>query len=167
MWNTSAAVVRATKAAALPQHSIGNAFGDNGRTNCVPCGVLRRCWFALRKLRLCRSTPIDSDKTLDDTSSHACVAYRHSICLSIGLPGHLRVATDAGRRSTGQAGGQKAHPITRGFACVKMSHYPTRQHHPDRSHEPLRRVGKKGQGKFEPIGWDEALDESRPGYQTY
>ena len=55
--------------------------------------------------------------------------------------------------------GQKEHPITRGFACVKMAHYPTRQHHPDRLHTPLRRVGKKGQGQFEPISWDEALDE--------
>ena len=55
--------------------------------------------------------------------------------------------------------GQKEHPITRGFACVKMAHYPTRQHHPDRLQTPLRRVGKKGQGQFEPISWDEALDE--------
>lgn len=55
--------------------------------------------------------------------------------------------------------GQKDHPITRGFACVKMAHYPARQHHPDRLHTPLRRVGKKGQGQFAAITWDEALNE--------
>ncbi len=55
--------------------------------------------------------------------------------------------------------GQKSHPMTRGFACVKMSHYPTRQHHPDRLDQPLRRVGAKGQGRFAAISWEEALDE--------
>ncbi len=55
--------------------------------------------------------------------------------------------------------GQKSHPITRGFACVKMSHYPARQHHLERLQTPLRRVGKKGEGKFTEITWDEALDE--------
>ncbi len=54
--------------------------------------------------------------------------------------------------------GDGDHPVTKGFACVKMAKYPERQHHPDRLLQPLRRVGKKGEGQFEPIGWDEALD---------
>ena len=55
--------------------------------------------------------------------------------------------------------GDREHPITRGFACVKMAHYPERQHHLERLSRPLKRVGPKGQGQFEPVGWDEALDE--------
>ncbi|MCC6507492.1 MAG: molybdopterin-dependent oxidoreductase [Pirellulaceae bacterium] len=55
--------------------------------------------------------------------------------------------------------GQREHPVTRGFACVKMSHYPARQHHPDRLHTPLRRVGAKGMGQFAPITWEAALEE--------
>lgn len=55
--------------------------------------------------------------------------------------------------------GQGEHPITRGFACVKMAHYPARQHHADRLLVPLRRVGRKGEGRFEPMSWDAALDE--------
>lgn len=55
--------------------------------------------------------------------------------------------------------GNREHPITRGFACVKMAHYPARQHHPDRLQLPQRRIGTKGSGRFEPISWQSALDE--------
>lgn len=54
--------------------------------------------------------------------------------------------------------GNPAHPVTRGFACVKTYHYPERQHHPERLRYPLRRIGRKGEGRFERISWDEALD---------
>ena len=55
--------------------------------------------------------------------------------------------------------GDREHPITRGFACVKMAHYPARQHHVERLTTPLRRIGPKGSGHFAAITWDEALDE--------
>ena len=55
--------------------------------------------------------------------------------------------------------GNPAHPVTQGFACVKMHNYPARQHHPDRLLYPLRRVGPKGEGHFERVSWDEALGE--------
>lgn len=54
--------------------------------------------------------------------------------------------------------GDPEHPITRGFACVKTARYPERQEQADRLLHPLRRVGPKGEGRFEPIPWDEALD---------
>jgi anaerobic selenocysteine-containing dehydrogenase len=55
--------------------------------------------------------------------------------------------------------GDKAHPMTRGFACVKTVRYPERQHHADRLTTPLVRIGKKGAGQFAPISWDDALAE--------
>jgi len=43
-------------------------------------------------------------------------------------------------------------------ACVRGRAYLRRQYHPDRLKYPLKRVGKRGEGKFKRISWEEALD---------
>ena len=55
--------------------------------------------------------------------------------------------------------GDRDHPITRGFACVKTARYPERQEQADRLLFPMRRVGRKGEGRFERISWDTAIAE--------
>ena len=55
--------------------------------------------------------------------------------------------------------GDPAQPFTAGFACAKVNRDAELVHSPERLATPLRRVGAKGEGKFAPIGWDEALDE--------
>ena len=44
-------------------------------------------------------------------------------------------------------------------ACVRGFGQVERVNHPDRLRHPLRRVGLRGSGEFQRIGWDEALDE--------
>jgi anaerobic selenocysteine-containing dehydrogenase len=55
--------------------------------------------------------------------------------------------------------GNAAHPPTGGVLCNKVSHYVERTYHPERLLQPLRRVGPKGSGRFEPVSWDAALDD--------
>lgn len=53
--------------------------------------------------------------------------------------------------------GMRNHPANRGALCVRSSAAKELLYHPARLKYPLRRIGKKGAGKFERITWDEAL----------
>ena len=43
-------------------------------------------------------------------------------------------------------------------ACLRGRTYRRWMNHPDRINYPMKRVGKRGEGKFERISWDEAID---------
>ncbi|HWJ36628.1 MAG TPA: molybdopterin oxidoreductase family protein [Steroidobacteraceae bacterium] len=53
--------------------------------------------------------------------------------------------------------GSASHAPTAGVLCTKVARYTERTYHANRLLHPLRRVGRKGEGRFERIGWDEAI----------
>ena len=69
----------------------------------------------------------------------------------------LHITVQGGRVT--RVAGDPSHPPTHGALCTKVSRYAERSYHPERVLTPLKRVGKKGEGRFEPVGWDEALDD--------
>lgn len=82
---------------------------------------------------------------------------QHSVC-ALDCPDacSLLVQVEDGRAT--RLRGNPAHPVTRGFVCGKVARYLDRQYAPDRLLYPQKRAGAKGEGRFERISWDEALD---------
>lgn len=66
----------------------------------------------------------------------------------------------------GRVRGAADHPYTDGVICAKVQRYRDRVHHPERLTTPLRRVGPKGEGAFEPISWDDALDQVAQAFRA-
>src|SRR5438105_4001811 len=69
----------------------------------------------------------------------------------------MLVTVDAGKAV--EIRGDPTHPTTDGKLCTKVARYLDRTYSTDRVLSPMRRVGRKGEGRFARISWDEALDE--------
>ncbi len=67
----------------------------------------------------------------------------------------LAVTVDAGRIT--RVDGSRRNPLTAGYICAKVRRYPERVYSPLRVLYPQRRVGPKGEGRFERVSWDDAL----------
>ncbi len=53
--------------------------------------------------------------------------------------------------------GSPLHPINQGGLCPKGQAAPELLYNPDRIQTPLRRVGRRGEGEWEPIDWETAM----------
>jgi anaerobic selenocysteine-containing dehydrogenase len=54
--------------------------------------------------------------------------------------------------------GSHQNPVTDGFICAKVRKFGDRIYGPDRLLYPAVRKGRKGEGKFKRVSWDEALE---------
>ncbi len=87
------------------------------------------------------------------------IVVKHSVC-DVCAPGpHCGVDCYVKDGKIIKVEGTDSHPTNHGLLCPKGQSNRQYVYRPDRIHTPLRRVGARGEGKFEPISWDEALDE--------
>ena len=132
-----AVLARGCKVSGCTVHFVDNAY-DEGPI------ILQRSVAACAE-----DTP---DTLAARVFAEECIAYTEAIRLYAAGRIHLD-----GRVVRIQ--GDHANPLTAGFACAKVNRDHELVHSPRRLATPLRRVGPKGEGKFAPLGWDEALDE--------
>jgi anaerobic selenocysteine-containing dehydrogenase len=55
--------------------------------------------------------------------------------------------------------GDKNNPLSRGHVCERVAYAAKWLYHPEHLNYPLKRKGERGEGKWERVGWDHALDE--------
>jgi anaerobic selenocysteine-containing dehydrogenase len=82
---------------------------------------------------------------------------RHSVC-ALDCPDCCSLLLNIQDGKATHLRGNPEHPVTRGFLCGKVARYLDREYSPDRLLYPQKRAGAKGEGKFQRISWDEALD---------
>ena len=55
--------------------------------------------------------------------------------------------------------GSPSHPVSHGGLCARGQAAIQITYHPDRITQPLKRSGTRGDGRYQPIGWDAAIAE--------
>ena len=84
--------------------------------------------------------------------------HLHSVCPH-DCPSCCSLEVTVADGRIAEVSGTADHPFTQGIICGKVREYAERVHSPLRVLTPLRRVGAKGEGRFERVSWDDALAE--------
>ena len=92
----------------------------------------------------------DMDKYKDAEKVPGMCQLCSTICGTIGYVKDGRILKIEGNPND---------PNSRGRLCARGQAGLNHQYHPERLLYPLKRVGKRGEGKWKRISWDEALDE--------
>ncbi|PLX39617.1 MAG: molybdopterin oxidoreductase [Hyphomicrobiales bacterium] len=85
-------------------------------------------------------------------SRHALVAHKKGDVI-------VRLSTDDGRYQKDGAFGKDTEEEPQLRACLRGRSYRVRLYSAERLLYPMKRVGKRGEGKFKRISWDQALTE--------
>lgn len=102
-----------------------------------------------------------TDSARVNTSPHVSDEIRKTTCYMCacrcGINVHLR-KDENGKPKVRYIEGNRDHPINKGVLCAKGSAGIMQHYSPARLKAPMKRVGERGEGKFEEISWDEALE---------
>jgi len=94
------------------------------------------------------ATPIKAEKSIGHSvCPHDCPS---ACALEVDLTAEGRI---------GRVRGASANTYTAGVICAKVARYSERIYHPGRLMVPQRRKGAKGEGNWQDVSWEAALDE--------
>ncbi len=99
----------------------------------------------------------DELTTLVTSCDHNC-GSRHMLVAHKKGDVIVRLSTDDGRYQAGGSFGYDTEQVPQLRACLRGRSYRARLYSPERLLYPMMRVGKRGEGKFKRVSWDEALD---------
>jgi len=104
------------------------------------------------------------DVVLNDAKAHPRRVEKHytlvpTTCFNCESACGLLAYVDRDDLSVRKVEGNPAHPGSRGRNCAKGPATINQINDPERILTPLRRVGERGSGRFEPVTWDVALDD--------
>lgn len=87
------------------------------------------------------------------------IEIRHTTCDICSPQHHCGVSAYVKDGRLIKTEGWAEHPYSKGQICTKGAAYKDYLYRPDRILTPLRRAGKRGEGRFVPISWEEAYAE--------
>ena len=90
-----------------------------------------------------------------ETSPHVSDEVRKTTCYMCACRCGINVHLTSGKVTYIE--GNRDHPVNKGVLCAKGASGIMQVTAPSRLRTPLRRVGPRGSGAFEPISWEEAL----------
>jgi anaerobic selenocysteine-containing dehydrogenase len=82
---------------------------------------------------------------------------RRALCFGCWLQAGVLATVENGK--VVKLKGEPGHPVNQGWICERSKAFIEHLYHEDRLNAPLKRMGKRGEGKWEKISWDDALDE--------
>jgi anaerobic dimethyl sulfoxide reductase subunit A len=100
----------------------------------------------------------DELETVVTSCAHNC-GSRHMLVAHKKGDVIVRLSTDDGRYQEGGAFGKDTEEEPQLRACLRGRSYRLRLYSPERLLYPMKRVGKRGEGKFKRVSWDEALSD--------
>lgn len=107
--------------------------------------------------RVINTSPYVSDE-IRKTTCYMCACR-------CGINVHIR-KDENGDEKIRYIEGNRDHPINKGVLCAKGSAGIMQHYSPARLKKPLKRTGERGEGKFQEIEWDEALDIAQDWLST-
>ncbi|GAI48334.1 unnamed protein product, partial [marine sediment metagenome] len=82
---------------------------------------------------------------------------KRALCFGCWLQGGVRATVKDGK--VVRLEGEPDHPVNRGWICERSKAFIEHLYHQDRLNFPMKRVGERGEGKWERISWAQALDQ--------